>query len=170
MNRKYSNYRIALLLIVIIALSLLHDEGLLPVRTGFPGLSTETSYTIERFIFLGIGIFAGTYFGKKTGIAVLCIALAAMLVNAFLLAPERTLAIIETPLIFITGLFIVFLFDSRRKISTREKALKEAESLGRIGSWEYDIKTGKLKWSDETYALYEKKPASRPPDVETALK
>ena len=34
-----------------------------------------------------------------------------------------------------------------------ERRLKEAQALGRIGSWEFDLATQKLEWSEEVYEL-----------------
>jgi len=47
-----------------------------------------------------------------------------------------------------------------------EEKLKEAQALGRIGNWEFDIDNQKVDWSDETYRLYERDPAFGPPTVE----
>jgi PAS domain S-box-containing protein len=47
-----------------------------------------------------------------------------------------------------------------------ERRLREAQSLGRIGSWQFDVKSGAIEWSDETYRLYERDPSLAPPTVE----
>jgi len=47
-----------------------------------------------------------------------------------------------------------------------ERILKEAQSLGRIGNWEFDLATQQIKWSDEVYRLYERDQALGPPSVE----
>ncbi|HUW69096.1 MAG TPA: response regulator [bacterium] len=47
-----------------------------------------------------------------------------------------------------------------------ERRLNEAQSLGRVGNWEYDIDEQSLTWSDQTYKLYERDPASGPPSAE----
>jgi len=36
-----------------------------------------------------------------------------------------------------------------------EKRLKEAQRIAQIGSWELDLASGKLTWSDETFRLFE---------------
>ena len=36
-----------------------------------------------------------------------------------------------------------------------EKRLNEAQRIAQVGSWELDITTGKLTWSDETFCLFE---------------
>ncbi|OLS12278.1 MAG: putative signaling protein [Promethearchaeota archaeon CR_4] len=43
-----------------------------------------------------------------------------------------------------------------------EARLKDAQSLGQIGSWEFDNKTRILKWSDQMYRLFERDPALGP--------
>ncbi len=47
-----------------------------------------------------------------------------------------------------------------------EQRLKEAQALGRIGDWEYDIATQKIEWSDEVYEIFERDRALGPPSVE----
>jgi len=50
----------------------------------------------------------------------------------------------------------------------RESAerLREAQAMGRIGSWEFDIGNRTIRWSDQTYELYERDPALGPPTPE----
>jgi PAS domain S-box-containing protein len=54
-------------------------------------------------------------------------------------------------------------------LAKSEQNLKEAQKLGRIGSWELDITTGKVEWSDEFYRLHERDKSQGPrnPDEET---
>ena len=47
-----------------------------------------------------------------------------------------------------------------------EARLKEAQALGRIGSWEFDLDSRTVQWSDQVYRLYERDPAMGPPSVE----
>ncbi len=44
-----------------------------------------------------------------------------------------------------------------------EAQLKDAQALGRIGNWEFDIATQKITWSDQTFRLYDRDPALGPP-------
>ncbi len=47
-----------------------------------------------------------------------------------------------------------------------ETRLKEAQILGKIGNWEFDLAKQSIEWSDETYRLYERDPTMGPPSVE----
>lgn len=47
-----------------------------------------------------------------------------------------------------------------------ERKLKEAQSIGRIGNWEFDLENQRISWSDQTYRLYGRDPALGPPSVE----
>ncbi|MBU2445595.1 MAG: PAS domain S-box protein, partial [Bacteroidetes bacterium] len=47
-----------------------------------------------------------------------------------------------------------------------EGKLKQAQEIGRIGSWEFDIVSQKISWSDQTYKLYGRDPALGPPTLE----
>ncbi|MFA4956238.1 MAG: ATP-binding protein [Candidatus Methanoperedens sp.] len=47
-----------------------------------------------------------------------------------------------------------------------ETSLKKAQEQGKIGSWEFDLKTQKINWSDQVYVLYERDKKLGPPSVE----
>jgi PAS domain S-box-containing protein len=47
-----------------------------------------------------------------------------------------------------------------------EQNLKYAQTLGRIGNWEFDLVTQKIDWSDEVYHLYERDKSMGPPSPE----
>jgi PAS domain S-box-containing protein len=47
-----------------------------------------------------------------------------------------------------------------------EERLKDAQVLGRIGSWGFDVESQKITWSDQTYKLYNRDPALGPPTIE----
>jgi signal transduction histidine kinase len=57
---------------------------------------------------------------------------------------------------------------AREHAALRESAarLKEAQALGRIGNWGYDIRRQTLTWSDQMYTLYGRDLALGPPTVE----
>ncbi len=48
--------------------------------------------------------------------------------------------------------------------------LAQTEAIGKIGGWELDFVTNRLRWSDETYQLHDTTPELYSPTVETALK
>ncbi len=47
-----------------------------------------------------------------------------------------------------------------------EANLKEAQTLGKVGSWKYHLADQTVTWSDETYRLYERDPSLGPPTAE----
>lgn len=47
-----------------------------------------------------------------------------------------------------------------------EAYLKEAQTLGKVGSWKYHLADQTITWSDETYRLYERDPSLGPPTTE----
>jgi two-component system CheB/CheR fusion protein len=49
----------------------------------------------------------------------------------------------------------------------QNKALEEAQALGKIGAWEIDFATNKVTWSKETYLMYGYEPNEMPIDAET---
>ncbi|HEU0188879.1 MAG TPA: diguanylate cyclase [Gallionella sp.] len=67
----------------------------------------------------------------------------------------------------------------QQEISEREKfhlelmrsqnLLKEAQRLGHLGSWELDLPSGELRWSEEIYQIFELEPARFSPSYENFL-
>jgi PAS domain S-box-containing protein len=47
-----------------------------------------------------------------------------------------------------------------------ERRLREAQSLGKMGNWDFDVKTRKIQWSDEVYAIFERERSLGPPSQE----
>ena len=59
---------------------------------------------------------------------------------------------------------------AEESLRTSERKLKAAEELGRIGYWEFDLKSKSIFWSDQTFELYERDPLLGPPNVEQGAK
>ncbi|KKM89092.1 hypothetical protein LCGC14_1252130 [marine sediment metagenome] len=47
-----------------------------------------------------------------------------------------------------------------------EHRLKEAQALGKIGYWEFDITSQQITWSDQVFELYNRDPSLGPPSAE----
>jgi len=56
----------------------------------------------------------------------------------------------------------------RAELDREGTLLRDAARIAAIGAWEYDVASGKLRWSDETCAIHEV-PPGREPDVQTAI-
>jgi len=52
------------------------------------------------------------------------------------------------------------------QLQTSEAMLKEAQSLALVGSWEWDVTSHRLTWSDELFRLYGLKPGEVEPTME----
>src|SRR5690349_59795 len=56
----------------------------------------------------------------------------------------------------------------RRRITRKAESdmirqqLEEAQALTHLGSWEWDVASGHIAWSDEMYRIYGLKPQERP--------
>ncbi len=44
--------------------------------------------------------------------------------------------------------------EAEERLRTSEERLAEAQRLAHLGSWEWDIKTDEISWSDEVYRIY----------------
>jgi diguanylate cyclase (GGDEF)-like protein/PAS domain S-box-containing protein len=58
---------------------------------------------------------------------------------------------------------------SERRLRVAHRRLEEAQTLARVGSWEWDLGTGLLSWSDAMLALYGLDPAAFDGDYASAL-
>ena len=69
-------------------------------------------------------------------------------------------------------LFSAFLRDIserqriERELAERNVSLKEAQRLAQLGSWEWDVPTGRIVWSDELYWIYGAEPGEFEPSFE----
>lgn len=73
-------------------------------------------------------------------------------------------------ILFITGMVLIAatvgrhmllsgdLIESYRRAEAKERQLKAAQTVARIGSWEYDFASGEIRWSDETFRIFGKTP------------
>ncbi|NOS86438.1 MAG: PAS domain S-box protein, partial [Ignavibacteria bacterium] len=50
--------------------------------------------------------------------------------------------------------------EAEEKVKQSEKQLKEAQSIAKLGSWQIDLITNKIQWSDEMYRIYEWEPGT----------
>jgi PAS domain S-box-containing protein len=54
-----------------------------------------------------------------------------------------------------------------RDLQDSKAKLEEAQRITHVGYWEWDILTGRVNWSDETYRIYGMRPQERPMDIAT---
>ena len=59
---------------------------------------------------------------------------------------------------------------SEEALRKSEKDLKEAQRVGQLGSWNWDIATDTITWSEEYYRIYGFDPTQSPPGYEEHLK
>jgi diguanylate cyclase (GGDEF)-like protein/PAS domain S-box-containing protein len=71
--------------------------------------------------------------------------------------------------------FCVFCHDitarkqAELELQHRQELLNEAQRLGKLGSWELEVDSGVLRWSDEVYRIFELDPQYFSPCYETFL-
>ena len=54
-----------------------------------------------------------------------------------------------------------------RSLQESKARLEEAQSVAHVGYWDWDIETGEIIWSDETYRIFGFNPQERRMDIET---
>ena len=59
--------------------------------------------------------------------------------------------------------------EAEEKLRKSETSLAEAQRLAHLGSWEWDVKTGEVSWSDETYRIYGYEPKEVVPTLEKLM-
>ncbi|MEJ7843381.1 MAG: PAS domain S-box protein [Rubrobacter sp.] len=56
--------------------------------------------------------------------------------------------------------------EAEEAVRRSEARLAEAQRVAHLGSWEWDVRTGKISWSDEVYRIYGLVPQEFAPSVE----
>lgn len=56
--------------------------------------------------------------------------------------------------------------ETEAALKKRENQLKEAQSIAKVGSWEWDVDAGTVSWSDELFKIYEVDPRTFPGTIE----
>jgi diguanylate cyclase (GGDEF)-like protein/PAS domain S-box-containing protein len=59
--------------------------------------------------------------------------------------------------------------ETNEQLLHNQDLLNEAQQLGKLGSWELDLASSKLRWSDEIYRIFELDPAKFTPSYENFL-
>jgi PAS domain S-box-containing protein len=59
--------------------------------------------------------------------------------------------------------------EAERSLEIAHATLAEAQALAHIGSWEWDVPTGRIVWSDEMYRIYGFEPGAFEVSLEKAL-
>src|SRR5579862_4865000 len=54
-----------------------------------------------------------------------------------------------------------------RDLKESNARLEEAQRVAHVGYWDWDLETGEIIWSDETYRIFGFKPQERPMNIET---
>ena len=55
---------------------------------------------------------------------------------------------------------------AEERLHNREALLAQAEQLAELGSWEWDLETSRVTWSDHRYRLFGLDPHSQPPTID----
>src|ERR687893_1943241 len=58
---------------------------------------------------------------------------------------------------------------AEEKLRRGEASLAEAQRLAHLGSWEWDVKTGEVSWSDETFRIYGYEPKEFVPTLDKLM-
>jgi len=88
---------------------------------------------------------------------------------------RKAVGLVCALMVVLTG-FVVWNFMLRRAVNQRTKALfesrnylKEAQLIAKIGSWEWDIYSGTLLWSEETFRIFGVEQEEFPLDFEAFI-
>lgn len=59
--------------------------------------------------------------------------------------------------------------QAEAQLEEREQQLKEAQHMAQLGYWKWDIKSGAVEWSDETYRIFRRDPEEFTPQIDTIM-
>jgi diguanylate cyclase (GGDEF)-like protein/PAS domain S-box-containing protein len=59
--------------------------------------------------------------------------------------------------------------DAEEKLRRSEVSLADAQRIAQLGSWEWEVTTGEVSWSDETYRIYGYEPKEFVPTLEKLM-
>jgi diguanylate cyclase (GGDEF)-like protein/PAS domain S-box-containing protein len=59
--------------------------------------------------------------------------------------------------------------EAEERLAHQHTQLVEAQSIARMGSWEYDLRTKQTRWSDQQFRIYGLDPAGEAPDADGYL-
>ncbi len=57
--------------------------------------------------------------------------------------------------------------EAEEKLRKSEARLAEAQRIAHLGNWEWDVKTGEVFWSDDTFRIYDYDPKEVEPTVDS---
>jgi PAS domain S-box-containing protein len=60
-------------------------------------------------------------------------------------------------------------YAAQEALRLSEARLSEAQRLGGLGHWSFDLATGRIEWSEEIYRIFRRDPSLGPPDLDTYL-
>ena len=59
---------------------------------------------------------------------------------------------------------------TKHEMEISKKRFAEAQRIAKLGSWEWEIQTGVIRWSDELFVIYGLKPESFTPTMTSFAK
>lgn len=89
-----------------------------------------------------------------------------------LLVSTSRIRVRRQPHVLLTFQNLAPLRKAEAALKASESALRKTESLAAVGSWEWDIQTGRHVWSEEVYRIYGQDPALQPltyPEVKSCF-
>jgi len=60
--------------------------------------------------------------------------------------------------------------EAEERLRRSERAMNEGQRLAHLGTWEWELKTGELTWSDEKFRIYGRQPQQFIPTLEVVKK
>ena len=116
----------------------------------------EVNRLNEQLMLTGSLVAAETWHTRKDG-SVFPILMNAVLIRDAEGEPEYMAA---------TALDIAERIRADEKLRESEERLREAQRVGTVGDWQFDLDSAQISWSDEVFRLFERDPAQGPPTYE----
>ncbi|MGC4116813.1 MAG: PAS domain-containing protein [Myxococcales bacterium] len=125
--------------------------------------------SIAPFVLFNVGVVLASWLGGL-GPGLLSTAIAAAIGNYFFLAPYDALnlsgpGLAATALFIVSGCVVALVSgslrsavlradDQAKRLHLAKQRMDRAQEIAHLGSWELDLTTNRLEWSDEVYRIF----------------
>ena len=73
------------------------------------------------------------------------------------------------PVMLVTAYDVTARIETERRLARSERRLQDAQAVAQVGSWEWNVTTGEVAWSEQLFRMYGVTPATFRPSYDTFI-